>query len=171
VNSSRVRAAWHESGHAAVCRFLGIPIELLAIGPDGGVTKTAEPSGGDRSEEAVEKALVVALGGVLAEAYVPSLQTLGAARFERNGGDHDPYAGFLETALAASAEHPTDEDIVQTLRERLGEEAYRRCHDLAAEIVDRAEAVGRLGALADELIWRGELSGGDLEAILDAPTT
>jgi hypothetical protein len=162
---SLVRAAFHESAHALLSRDFRRPLELVAISPDGGVTKASAPFAGDGSDEELERAVVLVLAGEIGATYAPAapLNVEAASHAGTNGGP-DPYAGLLATA--GLPDGPSDHDVVERAREILGDEAIERARALAVELVERKATTGILQRLADELLWRGALTGDELERIL-----
>ena len=163
--SERVATAWHEAGHALVARALGRRVESVSIGMRGGSMRQ-EPLPPDASDEEIESALVVVLAGAEAERLAPA----GPAP-ERNGDD--PWLSDGELAAIAaedsSGDRVSDEDVIARFAERIGEEAIERARELAAELVLRYAALGRLEQLADEILFRSHLTGDDLDRLLGAP--
>lgn len=107
-----LRVCWHEAGHALIGRDQGRRLEFAAVSPDGGLVKWLEPPTGDRTPQALEADLVMALAGKAAEAYAPkSPDALAAA--DQNGGD-------IFNGLAATTEHniaalPSDAEAIPAL--------------------------------------------------------
>lgn len=163
--SERVYTAYHEAAHALVALSLGRRIESVSLGPGGGMLR-GEPLAPDATDEEIELGLTVVFAGSEAERYAPS-----GPDPQRNGDD--PYFTSGELAAMAlkdeSGDVPSDEDVIRHYTERLGEEAIERARSLAAELVEREAAIGRLELLADELLWRNHLTGDDIERLLGAP--
>jgi hypothetical protein len=166
--NERLRIAYHEAGHALVARSLGRRVDSVSLAPDRGGAMRGEPLGPDATDEELERALVVVFAGSEAERYAPS-----GPDPARNGDD--PWFSDGEMAAMALNEkseekRPSDEDVIAHYTARIGAEAVERARELAAELVDRLAALGRLELLADELLWRSHLTGGDVERLLETPT-
>lgn len=163
--SARLLTAYHEAAHVLAARFLGRSVESVSLAFASGVVQQ-EPLKPDATDEEIKHGLVVVLAGSAAERYAPA----GPAP-EQNGGD--PW--FTESELAAmdavdgQAERPSDEDVIEHYRARIGDEAIEDARDFAAEIVERMYRSGRLESLADEILFRGHLTGDDIERLLGAP--
>jgi hypothetical protein len=121
-----------------------------------------EPLPPDATDDEIKQGLVVVFAGQEAERYAPR---------ERN--DDDPWLTPQELAMLDAEpvvlDAPTDEAVVEHFTERLGAEEIEDARDFAAEIMERHWRVGRLGQLADELLWRTSLTGEDVERLLRAP--
>jgi len=162
-----LRACYHEVGHALVTRALGRRVELIAACPDGGVTRQA-PLAADASPEEIERGLVAAFAGEIAEGYAPPAPSaLEVADW--NGGEA-LVAGLL-ALRDVEPERPSDEDAIEHYRQKIGDEAVERARMLSVELVGRLHDLGRLEAVADRLYLVGVLTGDDLETLLDAPAT
>ena len=165
--SSSVRLNYHEAGHALIARALGRPLDLVALGPDGGMIKATSPLAGEGSPEALEESLVVTFAGEIAERYAPSspLSMSAALHADSNGGP-DPFAGLLTTSEHELTEQPSDDELVEHYRARLGDEVIERARALAVELVDRKAVLGDLELVADRLLLAGLLTSDDLDRIL-----
>jgi hypothetical protein len=157
-----VRLAWHEAGHALIARSLGRRVESVSIGPGGGAVRE-EPLAPNGTDEEIESSLAVVFAGLEAERYAPSGP-------ERNGDS--PWFTPEEVAMLEAepvlADGPSDDAVVEHYESRLGAEAVERARELSRELVMREHVIGRLGQLAGELLWRHELTGPDLERLLEA---
>ena len=168
---STLALAFEEAGHALVSLAYGREIDTLAISPDGGLMKTSGPIAGDGSEEELRRSLVITFAGPIARAYAPPSPHPDALEKATSNGSTALVRGLLAASEHKPAEQPSDCEIIEHYRERLGDETIEQARLLAIELVDRLHAVGKLERLADELYWRGEIRGDDLGRILDAPAT
>ena len=133
--------AYHEAGHAVVALALGRPVAAVSVLPDGlfaGICKFGKKAFRP-TEDWLEREMLIALGGIAAEAkwtgkyswggadrdlrYVRtlSIQRAGEARAER-----------LERRLLAKTEHLLAQD-----------EHWRAVEFIAAELVIRGSISGR----------------------------
>lgn len=163
---SRVRHAYHEAGHVLVSHAFGWKVDRVSLALNGGIVRHSEPPiTEDSNDEDLERGLVVLFAGREAEAYAPA----GSNHASTNGGDLsvDALVSLIEPDTAID-DGPTDDQVVEHYAGRLGPDRVAAARELAAELVERWATVGRLEALADELLWRGELSGADVEVLLDA---
>jgi ATP-dependent Zn protease len=159
--------AYHEAGHALVALDFKRRVDSVSLVPGGGRMRQ-EPLAPDATGEEIERALVVIFAGAEAERYAPPKS------WERNGGD--PWLTDGELAMLARPEtdearsddekRPSDEDVIAHYTERIGSEAIERAREFAREYVERLHVVGRLKRLADELLFRGHLTGDDVERLM-----
>ena len=165
---SLLRLAYHEAAHGLVARDLQRPVELISLlEPDyGGATKTGAPIAGDRTPEALEQGLLIVLAGEIGESYAPIGPHVpdAEAHAETNGG-----ARGAPASSAPARTGPSDEEIVEHYRAELGDGVVERARMLAAHLVDRKHATGRLELVADRLLLSGVLTGEELERLLSAP--
>jgi hypothetical protein len=164
---SSLRLAYHESGHALIARDLGRRVESVAISPDGGAVHE-EPLAPNGTPEEIERGLVVVFAGLAAQNYAPPGPISPAAleKADSNGGIVPGLVALRDVDFQAT---PSDDDVVEHYRERIGDEAVERAKVLAYQLVDRKYLIGQLQQIADELLWRGVLSGDDLEKLLASP--
>ena len=163
---SRVRHAFHEAGHVLVSHAYGWKVDRVSLAANGGILRHSKPPiTEDSSDEEVERGLVVLFAGREAEAYAPA----GSNHASTNGGDLsvDALVSLVEPDSEID-DGPSDDQVVEHYAGRLGPERVAAARELAAELVSRWATVGLLEALADGLLWRGELSGADVEVLLDA---
>ena len=162
---SRVRAAYHEIGHALTARRYDWEVDRVSLAANGGIVRHSDsPIGADPSDEDLERGLVVRFARREAEAYAPA----GSNHAEMNGGS-ELSAGELVSLLRADPDiddGPSDDDVIEQYAERPAPERVAAARELAAEFVMRDDTVGHLQKLVDELLWRGELSGADIEVLL-----
>jgi hypothetical protein len=160
------RLAYHEAGHALVARSLGRRVDSVSVTLDGGATR-GSPLAQDASPAEVEQALTVVFAGRCAERHAPA-----ALYVPREWAD-DPYFTVGEmtaqdvAAKNGDSERPSDDDVVAHLSARIDAEAVDRARALAEELVWRQAELGRLEALASELLRRSHLSGEEVEEILE----
>jgi hypothetical protein len=154
-----VRTAYHEAGHALVARDLGRRVDSISVGVGGGFLRQ-EPLAPNGTDEEIERALVIIFAGAEAEKHAPDVPWQG------NGGDPWLTDGELAILAARDENPPSDEAAIEHYTERIGAEAVERARELAAELVERMHAIGRLERLADELLFRGHLTGDDVERLL-----
>jgi hypothetical protein len=125
-----------------------------------------EPLSADATPDEIESALVVAFAGEAAEKYADR-----ATAPVRNGNRHDPWftAGEMEALVevAETADSPSDGDVVDHYRERLGAERVERARSFAVELVWRLAAVGQLSLLAQQIFERHHLTSTEIEEILE----
>jgi hypothetical protein len=164
------RLAYHEAGHALVARSLGRRVDSVSVTLGVAATRGAALAR-DASADEVEAALTVVFAGRCAERHAPA-----ALYVPREWAD-DPYFTVGEMTAQDVAdkegdrERPSDDDVVAHLSARLDAAAADRARALAEELVWREAEVGRLEALATELMRRNHLSGADVEAILEKGQT
>jgi hypothetical protein len=165
--STLLAAAYHEASHALVARALGRPLQTVAISVDGGVTRTSEPLAGSGSNEELERMAVILFSGQAGETYAPKLPAVAVNAEENGHASLDAFTAGL-IATTGTTDGPSDASVLEQIGEKIGPEAMERARALAVELVDRNHVVGQLERVADELLWRGELSGDDVEVLLDA---
>lgn len=162
---SRVRDAWHESGHACVAHRVGRKVKRVSISEAGGGVMCQEPLGGEVSDDDVQRLATIFLAGTEGEKYAP----VGPISADANGSGE-----FSWTAVEALLEQdglrdsPTDDDAISLYAGRLGAERMEEARALAEELVGRAFVVGHLERVADALLLHSAISGADLEEILYA---
>jgi ATP-dependent Zn protease len=134
--------AYHEAGHAVVALALGRPVQRVSVLPGHNHLGRCEFRKGvfRPSEDWLEREILIALGGIAAEArYTGNYAWHGATRdyqyvrrlaLQRAGGDRQ--ADRLERRLLAKAEH------------LLAQEGHWRAVELiAAELLGRGAMSGR----------------------------
>jgi ATP-dependent Zn protease len=142
--------AFHEAGHAVVALVLGRPVQRVSVLPDRERLGRCEVRKGRfrPSEDWLEREILIALGGIAAEArHTGNYAWDGAARdqqyvlrlAEQRAGERQ--AGRLQQRLLAKAEH------------LLAKEGHWRAVELiAAELLQRGVISGRA---AQHLFDRG----------------
>jgi hypothetical protein len=161
---SRVRHAYHEAGHVLVSHAYGWKVDRVSLAVNGGIVRHSEPPiTEDSTDEDLERGLVVLFAGREAEAYAPA----GSNHASTNGGDLsvDALVSLIEPDSEID-DGPSDEQVVEHYAGRLEPERVAAARELAAELVSRWATLGRLEKLADDLLWRGELTGADIEVLL-----
>ena len=161
---SRVRAAWHEAGHACAARRLNRKLERVSLSLAGGYVKEAALSE-DGSDEELERGLVVLLSGAAAERFAPEHEPVPR---ESNGGMSSCELEVFADVEFMLATAPPDKELVAYCESRLGSERVEKARRLADEFTARSDAVGDLEAIADGLLLHGTLSGQEVEGILAA---
>ena len=165
--STVLEHAYHESGHALVARALGRPLEMISVSIEGGLTRTSEPAAAARTDEELERTATIILAGEVAQSYAPRVP-LDAPSSAQNGHmELDAFTAGL-IATAEGADGPLDSDVLEQIRQKIGDQAVARARALAVELVERKAARGVLERVADRLLLVGVLTSGDVEALLAA---
>lgn len=157
-----LRYCYHEAGHALIARDLGRKVESLAASAVGGAVReeALAPNG---TEEEIRRGLLVVFAGREGEKYAPLDRP---AKAEENGHVSVGELEALSLTHLALESAPSDEAVIAHYTERIGREAVEEARELAVELVARKAATGTLERLADELSWRGVITGDELEVIL-----
>jgi ATP-dependent Zn protease len=149
------RVAYHEAGHVAAARLLGVEVKAAAIVPDGGIPGHVKYVTPQTSEPvSLERVAMIALAGCAAER-----RYLGAA-----ADDHEPWHRALEDMQLASTSVEAlvgsdDEEVVGARLEQLGLQ-------VAALLEQHWSAVERVAA---RLIERKTLSSAEIDECIGTP--
>ena len=160
-----VRMAYHEAGHVLVARQMGRRVESVSVSLNGGTTR-GDPLPPDASPAEIEQSLVVVFAGRFAERHAPPELFVPTAWSDPYFTPGEAEAEHL-AATNGEAERPTDDDVVAHYADRVGAEAVERAQALAEELVWRADGLGDLERLANELMRRNHLGGAEVEQLLE----
>ena len=183
-SDARKRTAWHEAGHALLCRLLTPEqeIDLVTIIPheSGALGFLASNLGEDsygRSKKEIMNELVVLLAGREAERMTPNLN---ASEEGINTGAGSDLERATHITFVAIAQYGMDDEfgnvclsgLPENMRSSLNSEIHQRIKAWLSTAMETArktleENKGALAALAEELVENDSLNGDRIKEIIE----
>jgi len=182
-SDARKRTAWHEAGHALLCRLLTPEqeIDLVTIIPheSGALGFMASNSGEDsygRSRKELQNELAVLLAGREAERMTPNLNASEEGINTGAGSDleratHITFVAITQYGMDDKFGNVCLSGLPENMRSSLNSEIHQRVKAWLSAAGEEARKTlednkGALAALAEELVEKDSLDGGRIKEII-----